>query len=465
MSKFLILFLLMCSTVAFAKDYHVKLHIKNLPATASPLLLRMYNANLVILDSAATREKDYILFNIPGNTPPGMLRSILGMSQSAMNTPQPILIDFLFNQENIELSLDYTNPQNSMEVIQSDENRIYFDFLKTDALFFRKLGILEHVVFDYPDQDDFYRQALDYYQKSQNERARFIDKTYKSNAHTLAGRIIKNQKLPITNGKLTPQERDSIFRNQYLQQVDFNDTLLLYTNVYTDKVFQYIQMSMQKNATMRENEANCIRALDYIVPLMDVNPVIQQHILQFLIAGFESMGMEEALAHISSNYLQQCGSSSDVIKRRLEGYRKMAVGQKVPDFTVNDIQNNPFNLYSELSPYTLILFWHTGCGHCQLLMNELPALSKQGLFSNHQIKIIGISIDNDIAEWEKFSENYHLDWVNIHVNGGFDSPIASDYNLFATPTMFLIDAEHNIIAKPTTSEELQKNIIRMNEKR
>ena len=141
-----------------------------------------------------------------------------------------------------------------------------------------------------------------------------------------------------------------------MKLVDFNDTVLLYTSVYTDKIFQYLQMFISRSAMHQENEANCIQALDKIVPLLDVNPVIQQHLLQFLITGFESMQMEEVLAHISSNYLQQCGGSTDVIKRRLEEYRKMAIGQQVPDFTVYDLEGNPVNLYSDMSPYKLILF-------------------------------------------------------------------------------------------------------------
>ena len=136
----------------------------------------------------------------------------------------------------------------------------------------------------------------------------------------------------------------------------------------------------------------------------------------------------------------------------------MAIGEKVPDLNLIDLQGTPFNLYSDVTPYTLILFWHTACSHCQLLMKQLAVLDQKGLFSNQQIKIIGISIDDSKDAWEKFTANYPLKWVNTHTEGSFESSVASDYNLFATPTMFLIDSEHKIIAKPTTSGELEKNI-------
>lgn len=462
MFKHLTLLLILCPLLTFAKDYEVKIRVKNLPADSKPLLLRIYNGDLFILDSLPDLKQEEVTFHIPETTNPGMFRGILGMSSyAAMRGPMPIKLDFIFNKEDIELQTDYLAPQDSLRVIRSKENKIYADFAQSDAIFFQKLGLLEQVVQNYPDEDEFYQKALSHYLKFQNERNKFIDKTYKTHPKTLAAKIIKNQKMPVLPGKVTAEERDSLAGLQYLGQVDFTDTTLLFTNVYTDKVYRFIQMNMKPNLTPRENEANCIRALDQLVPLLAANPTIQQHLLQFLIAGFESMGMEEVLAHISSNYMQQCGTNSETIKRRLEGYRKMAVGKKVPDLTATDIAGNTFNLYNSIQPYTLLLFWHSECGHCQMLMDALPKLSKSGFFNDHQVQIVGISIDEHKEEWEKYSENYSLDWINTRVEGSFGSTVAADYNLFATPTMFLIDSEHNIIAKPLTFEELKDNITQL----
>ncbi len=461
MHKLLIILFILCSHIILAKDYQVKLQVTNLPTDTKPVLLRIYNGNLFVVDSTAIRENNNVIFPIPANTSPGMFKVLLGMNSRNPGMPPslPVTTDFLFNHENITLKLDFNDPANTIEVIESKENKLYFDFLKSDIRFYQKLGLLEQIVISYPEKDEFYQKALECYNKAQHEHNQFIDETYKSAQKSLAARMIKNQKIPIIPGKLTPEQRDSIFRNEFLSQIDFSDTTLLYTNIYTDKIFQYIKMCMKETMSPRENEANCIRAIDYIVPLLNVNPIVQQHLLHFLIAGFEStMHMEEVLAHISSNYLQQCGSSSEVVKRRLEGYRRMAIGEKVPDLNLIDIQGTPFNLYSDVTPYTLILFWHTACSHCQFLMKQLAVLDQKGLFSNQQVKIIGISIDDNKEEWEKFTANYPLKWVNTYTEGSFESPVASDYNLFATPTMFLINSEHRIIAKPTTSGELEKDI-------
>lgn len=415
---------------------------------------------MFVLDSLPVKENGTITFKVPENTSPGMLRAILGMSTYAKySNGQPSSIDLLFNKEDIELSLDFDKPNEKLSVIKSKENQVYFDFLEADALLFKKLGLLEQVVMSYPDKDEFYLKALEYYKKFQLQREKFIDKSYSTNPQLLASKIIRTKKIPITEGDLTPAARDSVFKSQFLNKVDFNDTTLLYTNIYTDKVFQFIQLFMKRNATPRENEASIIQALDILVPKLSENETIQTHLMQFMLAGFESMQMEEVLAHISANYLQQCGGNTDIVKRRLEGYQKMSVGKNVPDFTVTDIDNNPVNLYSSINPYTLIIFWHTDCNHCKILMEELPQLMQQDFFKKHQVKVIGISIDSAKEDWEKFSQEHPMDWINTHAPGSFDSEIATNYNLFATPSMFLLDDTNTIIAKPTTLEELKKNIL------
>lgn len=90
-------------------------------------------------------------------------------------------------------------------------------------------------------------------------------------------------------------------------------------------------------------------------------------------------------------------------------------------------------------------------------MQELLILEKQQFFKNNQIKIIGVSVDESREDWEKFSGNYRLEWINTH-EAGFESQLANDYNLFATPTMFLLNENYKIIAKPMTSRELQDSI-------
>lgn len=453
---FILLFL---PTLCLGKDFQIKMHIKNLPEEGAPNLVKIFNGNMYMVDSTATREGEVLIFDVPGDTDAGMLRATLGMSTyNRFMNGQPTTIDFLFNKEDVELSLDFTQPDATLEIIQSNENKAYFGYLKKDNQFFQKLGALEQVVIQYPDKDDFYKLALKYYVQFQIEREKWIDSIYHAAPGQLASKILNTRRMPFSSGDLTPEQRDSVFKSQFLEKMSFTDSTLLFTNIYTDKLFQYINFFIKRELGPRENEAGVIAALDGIMPKISENEQIKNYLLQFLIAGLESMKMEEVLAHISTNYMQQCEGSMDLVKRRLDGYKKMAVGNKVPDMVAMDINNNPVSLYESVFPYTLLIFWHTECAHCKALMADLPKMAGKGLFQKHNVNIISISIDEERENWVKFSAENKMEWSNAFIEGGFSSEVAGNYNLFATPSMFLIDNTNTIVAKPITVEELEKDI-------
>jgi hypothetical protein len=66
-------------------------------------------------------------------------------------------------------------------------------------------------------------------------------------------------------------------------------------------------------------------------------------------------------------------------------------------------------------------------------------------------------MDPDRNEWLNFIRSNKLTWKNVIDPNGWGGTAASDYYIYATPTMFLIDKDKKIIATPLTIEELQKS--------
>jgi hypothetical protein len=80
------------------------------------------------------------------------------------------------------------------------------------------------------------------------------------------------------------------------------------------------------------------------------------------------------------------------------------------------------------------------------------------LYKNQKEKtfeVIAISIDISKTDWLNFIKANKLDWLNVSDLKGWDSKAALDYYIYATPTMFLIDKNRKIIAKPTTIDEIK----------
>jgi cytochrome oxidase Cu insertion factor (SCO1/SenC/PrrC family) len=111
------------------------------------------------------------------------------------------------------------------------------------------------------------------------------------------------------------------------------------------------------------------------------------------------------------------------------------VGQKAPDFTAQDINNNYFQLYGHQGTPVLIEFMRTTCSHC---VNEAPVLAS--FWSNHQNQMVLVSVSTDPAGdtpsvLMAFSTTYHQPWAFIRDT----TQLTGTYGVSGTPTIFLLD--------------------------
>ena len=54
-----------------------------------------------------------------------------------------------------------------------------------------------------------------------------------------------------------------------------------------------------------------------------------------------------------------------------------------------------------------------------------------------------------------------LPWVNVREPGGWDGKVARRFNIYATPTMFILDRNRKILAKPVTYRDFKKEMERI----
>ena len=54
-----------------AKDYRILLNVENLPEGARPILLRMYNGNMYVVDSTTVTGQGRVRFDVSDSIPAG----------------------------------------------------------------------------------------------------------------------------------------------------------------------------------------------------------------------------------------------------------------------------------------------------------------------------------------------------------------------------------------------------------
>ncbi|MBI5220194.1 MAG: redoxin domain-containing protein [Bacteroidia bacterium] len=439
---------------SFSQPCSVEITIKACPPKRA-FLLNFRGDDNNLIDSAMMDAGGKYQFQFNNKREAGLYRLFLDKETT---------VDFIFNKENIKLITHYDNPVDSMQVATSAENKLYYDFLRQDEIYQKKLELVMPLVNYYPKDDKFYKEVAAKYNSLQQERDGYIMSLIKSSPNSFAARIFKIKRTPIVDAGLGEKEKMDFLKAHFWDQVDLNDTLLFRTNAYTSKALSFLVLFNNRRLPPLQQEEAFIQAVDIILPKARAYPNTYDLILNFFMAGFENFKFEKVLAHISANYKAESSCENQerksTLQKRLDSYQHLAIGKKVPPLKMIDMNNKTVTLDDFTTEYTLILFWASWCPHC---VEMFPEIKKMYDSQNpKKIEILAISLDTNKTAWNDYLKKGGYSWINCCDFKSWDGKVADDYCIYATPTMFLLDRKKIILAKPTTLYELSAKIKELN---
>jgi peroxiredoxin len=145
------------------------------------------------------------------------------------------------------------------------------------------------------------------------------------------------------------------------------------------------------------------------------------------------------------------------LKDRLVQMKAVAIGQKAPDFTMNDVNGNPVSLSSKIGAKLLLIdFWAAWCGPCR---KENPNVVKvYNEFSKKGFDIFGVSLDQKKEDWVKAIADDELTWTHVSDLQYWSNAAAKTYAVNAIPANFLLDETGTIIGKNLRGDDLYNKV-------
>lgn len=272
--------------------------------------------------------------------------------------------------------------------------------------------------------------------------------------------------IPVVNGK-----PDSAYPYQYVKQhywdnVLFNEDRLLRTPFFEPKLDEYFKYYVSADPDSIISE----------VKQMLLMAKTGKEIYPYLLTKFtnkyinpEFMGQDKVFVYLFENFyakgdtvLLNPASRKSITER---AYSLMAnqIGQQAPILNLTDTSGKKVSLYSINAPFTIVTFWDPNCGHCK---EEIPRYDSiyKAKWKSEGVAVYSVNIyENENAAWKKFIMDNKLsaDWHHVYQTK--EDKLAEEkaglpnyrqlYDIFKTPTVYLLDNKKRILAKQLSLEQ------------
>jgi thiol-disulfide isomerase/thioredoxin len=267
--------------------------------------------------------------------------------------------------------------------------------------------------------------------------------------------------IPIVNGKADSAYPFYYMKEHFWDNVVFNDNRLIRTPFFEAKLDEYF------NNYVSQSPDSIIDEVQYMLTVAKTG----KEIYPFLLFKFTNkyispqyMGQDKVFLHIFQNFFSKGDTillneaSKKAITERAYSIMANIIGNPAPALNLSTMDNNPFSLYNLSSKYTFLAFWDPTCGHCKEEMPRIDSFYTKN-WKQLGVQVVGVNTNfNEVAAWKNFvkDQNFDKDWVhayqteaafNAEIKAGKPTTIRQLYDVFKTPTFYLLDKDKKIIAK------------------
>ena len=441
----------------------IQISLKPYPKDTKIYLGTNYGNSKVFADSCILNEKSEGVFKSKDKLTPGIYFLV--------SPKMSILFDFLVDDlQQFKISADTTDLKNVI-ITGSKENEMFKNYSQVVNTLFVELNQIEQSFKEAKTEKDsatFKEAYLTKDKEIKQKRRAYVSQNPGSMMSFLLNtmEVPEAPSIPIVNGKADSLYPYRYVKDHYWDNIVFNDNRLLRTPFFENKLDDYF-----KNYISREPDS-IISEVQYMLTVAKTG----KEIYPFLLFKFtnkyispEFMGQDKVFLHIYQNFFAKGDTTllSEASKKSLRerAYSLMAnqLGLPAPILVLNDVNEKRFALHNMKATYTFIAFWDPTCSHCKVEIPKLDSIYKAS-WIKHDIKVIAVNTNaKEMTLWKEFIKDNKIDqWINAYqtdedlnkeIKEGKPTTIRQLYDVFKTPTFYLLDKDKKIVAKNLSIEQ------------
>ena len=282
-----------------------------------------------LIDSINTSGDDNFVYSfLTTNDHPGFYRISFDSQK---------YLDFVIDNEDVEIEIDANNILDSLKVIKSESNKIYYKFIKLNKEYKTKTELLQLILTRYPQEDDYYQKTKEKLIQVQEEYRYFVNVTAQVIPNSFIARYVRTAQLPVIAVEIPFDKQLIYLKASALNDVNFSDEGLIYSDAFTNKAIEYLTYYRNPQLPIGILEKEFEAAIDTILSKAKVNEIVYKHIAEYLLDGFKKFGFDNVIDYIVENYVIKDDLCLDeklttTLDRRIQQVRDFKVGYTVPTF-------------------------------------------------------------------------------------------------------------------------------------
>ncbi|HPD64141.1 MAG TPA: redoxin domain-containing protein [Bacteroidia bacterium] len=378
-------------------------------------------------------------------------------------TPDMNYFEFILAEKKIFLETDTGDFIKQMKVIESEENKIFFNYLLyIEQKQQEKQNILkEKAIFaDNKQKSDEYDKKVSQVDEDVKNYMKSLIEKYPDKFFP---KVLKMMNDPVPREKLN-NEADStyseylynFYQQHYFDNVDFSDEKILRTPIYESKIDRFMdRMTIHHPDSIKLSASR-------VIDLSRANEEVFKFTLVKLFnkyAQSEYMGMDAVYVYLAERYylsgLAKWADSAQIKKiyDRVVKLSSNLIGMKAPELIMKDTNDQYHSLHAQPGIYTILVFWDPSCGHCQ---KAIPFLEKYWERVSHDsFSIYSVNIGNDGKEWKQFIADNKLSFLCVWDPLNYNN-FRVLYDIFSSPVVYLLDKNKKIVAKRIGVDKIEE---------